>query len=125
MADLTKLGFISSLNYMKRSEFVGNTDLTLPVAGDIVTHTVTHDLGYVPFFIVGAEQVDNTTIWSGNYVNAYTLTSGSPGDLPVQLNYWSTDTALTIELTNGIGTGDQEGEIRTVYWVIYLDYQNA
>lgn len=125
MVDITKLGFDSAFNYMKRSTFTGSADLTLAAATDPVTQTVTHNLGYVPFFIVGCEMVDTSTVWSGNYVYEFTLSSAAPTNIPVQLDYWCTDTTLTINLINGQGTGDQQGEIRTVYWIIYLDYENA
>lgn len=110
---------------MKRSSLSGSTTLTLPASGSTVTHTVSHNLGYVPFFIVGSHINDSSTIWSGNMVHKYRQTSAFPGDVPVQLSYWCTDTTLTINLRNGTGSGDQQGGLRTVYWIIYLDYENA
>lgn len=123
--DLTKLAFYSEENYLKRSDFVGSQDLTLGGAGAVTTHTVTHNLGYIPFFIVGANINSDTAIWSNNRVWEYTLSSNSAtGNDPVQLQYWCTTTTLTIRIVNGLGTGTQAGT-RTVCWAIYLDYSNA
>ena len=121
MTDLTKLSFDSRLNYLKRSEFVGSTNLTLPGAGLYVSHSVTHALGYVPFFIVGAELQDGDIVWSNDYVHELTQSSSAALDPPVTFNYWCTSSTLTIELKNGEGSGEQSGD-RTVYWAIYLDY---
>ncbi len=120
MTDLSKLTFDSRLNYMKRT-ISGSTDVTLASAGTAVTHTVTHNLGYVPFFIVGAELNDTSTIWSNNRVHEYTRTSLSGVDGPVQLEYWCDDVDLTIRIVNGGGALAQSGD-RTIYWIIYLDY---
>lgn len=119
--DETKLNFDSRLNYMKRSEFTGSTSVTLGAAGATTTHTVTHSLGYIPFFIVGANLNDTSTIWSNNRVHEYTQSSNSGGARPVQLFAWINDTDLTIEVINGTGGLEQSGG-RTVYWSIYLDY---
>lgn len=117
--------FDSRQNYMKRSEFVGNAELTLGSAGSTVTQTVTHGLGYIPLFIVGAELIDSTTIWSGNRVYEFTLSSLFGPPLDVQLTYWCTENTLTINLTNGDGANDHAGQTCTVYWVIYVDDENV
>lgn len=121
MVDLTKLAFYSLMNYMKRSEFVGSASLTLGGAGAVSTHTVNHNLGYVPFFIVGANLNNTTTIWSGTRVH-YATQSSAFADQDIELEYWCTTTDLTIRIRNGDGSFAQAGS-RTVYWVIYLDYQ--
>lgn len=125
MTDLSKLAFDSRQNYMKRSEFTGSADLVLGTDNEVTTYTVTHDLGFVPFFIVGAEQNDSSTIWSGNRVHEYTKTGGFSANVPVELEYWCDETDLTIRIVNGRGTGSQAGQTRTVYWIIYLDYGSS
>lgn len=120
MPDLTKLSFYSEMNYMKRG-FSGSQEITLPAgSGAVLSTDIEHNLGYIPFFIVGAHLNDDTTIWSSNRVHQGTKSSAF-GDTPVQLNYWCTDTTLTIYITNGTGVEEQSGT-RTLYWAIYLDY---
>lgn len=122
--DERKLGNINVVNKMKRSAFVGSYDITLGAASTTVTHTVTHNLGNIRFFMVGAKLDDNQVIWSSNPVTEYTQTSLSGSDLPVQLNYGITETTLVIRVRNGDNALAQSGT-RTVYWIIYEDYQNA
>jgi hypothetical protein len=120
--DLTKIAFDSRLNYLKKdSSISGTTSITLGGSGATTTHTVTHNLGYIPFFTVGAELVGTGTIWSNNYVHTFTQSS-TFGDTPVQLDYWCTSTTLTIEIRNGTGSGQQSGS-RQIYWNIYIDYE--
>jgi hypothetical protein len=122
--DITKIAFDSRLNYLKKgSDTSGTTSITLGGSGATTTHTVTHNLGYIPFFIVGAELPSTGTIWSNNYVHEFTQSSGTPPNTPVQLDFWCTSTTLTIEIRNGTGTGQQSGS-RQIYWNIYLDYEN-
>lgn len=126
MADLTKLHFLSSENYLKRSTFCGSTVLGLPAGGSSVTYTITHNLGYIPFFEVYGELDTAGTIWAGGKVSENTdqnmLSGSGVSETYPQLDAWSDTTALTIRLTNDtspVATGN-----RTVYWVIYKDYGN-
>ena len=120
--DLTKIAFDSRLNYLKRSEFVGNDTVTLGGAGAVSTVTVSHNLGYIPFFSVGAELTDTSTIWSNTRVHELT-NSSSGGDAFIELQYWCTSTTLTIRIVNGTGANVESGN-RDVYWAIYLDYES-
>ena len=120
--DLTKIAFDSRENYLKRSEFVGSQDVTLGAAGATSTVTVTHGLGYIPFFSVGAELKDTSTIWSNDYVWTGTQSSLSGIDLEIAYSYWITSTTLTVQIRNGDGSFAQSGD-RTVHWAIYLDYE--
>lgn len=124
MADLTLLHFLSSRNYLKRSDFCGSTALTLPAYGSTVTYTILHNLGYVPFFEVYAELDAAGTIWNGGKVSANTdqsALSGSANDPTYpQLKAWSDTTTLTITLDNT--TTPTATGTRTVYWLIYKDY---
>ena len=116
--DLTKLAFDSRLNYLKRSEFVGNETITLGGDGSVHTVTVTHNLGYIPFVTVGAHLTDTSTIWSNDRVFSGTQ---SVGDRDISLDYWTTTTTLTIRIQNGNGSFVRSGN-RIVYWAVYLDY---
>lgn len=123
--DLTKISFDSRLNYLKRSEFVGSQDVTLGGAGATNTVTVTHNLGYIPFFTVASEMASSTIVWSNEEVHLYTGKDfGAATDVPMFLNYWIDDTELTINLVNGEGTETESGT-RTIHWAIYLDYSGA
>jgi len=122
MPDLSKLSFFSAENYMKKDVAnSGSTTLTLGAAGAVTSHTVNHNLGYVPFFIVGAQLQTTRILWSNDYVHAYTQSVSASPDYPVALEFWCTTTQLTIRLRNGAGTGEQSGS-REVYWNIYKDY---
>lgn len=119
----TDIGFDTRLNYLKRG-FTGTQTLTLPAAAGLETFEFDHDLGYVPFFSVGAQLGDANIIWSGNYVFAGTNPTGSGGAVtPPQLRYWCDDTTLTIKIANGFNGGDESGD-RDVFWAIYLDYSS-
>lgn len=121
--DLSKIAFDSRQNYMKRG-FSGSADLTLGAAGATTTHTVSHDLGYIPIFMVGAELDDTSIIYSNNLVHEATQSSAGGANIPVQVQFWPTTTTLTINIINGSGTGTRAGT-RTVHWVIYLDYGSS
>ena len=123
LVDLSKLGFYSGLNYLKRSSFVGSEDLTLASSGNSVQKVINHNLGYIPFFQVGADLTNDGTIWSNDVVNQYTETSISGYFPPYPtLTYWCDATNLTIDIYNG--TSPASSGTRTVYWAIYLDYDS-
>jgi hypothetical protein len=120
--DLSKVAFDSRLNYLKKdTDISGSTNISLGGSGANTTHTVTHNLGYIPFITVGANLNNTTDIWSNNRVNELTDSSGG-GDQPVRLAYWYNDTELEIQITNGTGALQQSG-LRTIYWNIYRDYE--
>jgi hypothetical protein len=116
-----KIAFDSRFNYMKRGleskGLVGSIPLTLPSAGDTVTHTIEHNLGYIPFFIVGGNTEDTSIIWSNNPVWSNTSSISFSSSGPVQLWHRCNTSRLEINLVNGAETGS-----RTVWWAIYLDY---
>lgn len=121
MFDLTKINFSSTVNYMKQStEFSGDTTLTLPSAGNAVTHTVTHNLGYIPYFDVFVDFDNDGIIWAGEKVDEYTETSRAVSSTVPTLSYWSTTTTLTMRLLND--TSPTATGTRKIYWLIYLDY---
>lgn len=127
MVDISKLHFLSSLNYLKRSTFCGSATVTLPAYGSAVTYTVTHNLGYIPFFATYAELDEVDTIWSGGKVSTYTdqdVIAGFSVDPPYpKLDSWSDTTTLTIRLDNH--TSPTATGTRVIYWVIYKDYGNV
>jgi hypothetical protein len=120
--DNTKIAFSSEQNYLKRSpDLEGNTLLTLPSVGNSVTHTVTHDLGYIPFFHLGIDTNNDGIVWANDIVSEYSETSltGIESLIPdPELFYWVTTTTLTIGLINHPG----DAGTRSIYWAIYLDY---
>jgi hypothetical protein len=120
MVDLSKLNFLSTVNYLKQDVSSGNTLITLPGYGLSVTKTIEHKLGYIPFFQVFSEINQNGVIWTTK-VNKYTETSLSGPDYPEpQISYWATTETLNIRLdntTNPLATGDI-----IVYYLIYKDY---
>lgn len=120
MVDISKLSFYSENNYLKRG-FSGSAIVTIPSAGNAVTYTVDHNLGYIPFFIAAAKLTETDVIWSGYYVNVYTETNLTGVDLPPQLDFWCTTTQLVIRIRNGDGASAITGT-REVYYAIYLDY---
>src|SRR3990167_9755668 len=99
--DLTKLAFFSGVNYLKRDTTVGTTLLTLGGSGTTVTHTVTHNLGYIPFYEVFTE-IDNVNIIWNNTKIYYSTDTSSGGGLESSpaLTSWVTTTDLVIKLTN-------------------------
>lgn len=128
MADLSKLSFITSENYLKRSEFCGQTTLTLGGYGTVNTTTINHNLGYVPLFDVYCEfDTDAAIVAGGEKVNSLTgqaELSGLASDPPYPyLRAWATTTQLVIRLENY--TSPTATGTRELYWLIYLDYNNA
>lgn len=124
--DPTKLNFFSGANYMKRSEFVGSIDLTLPAYGGSVTAPpIEHNLRYIPQYTVQGELDEVDTIWNGGKVSQYTdqlfLSGLSVDETYPQLKSWMTTTTLTISLENF--TSPTATGTRKIYWVIYLDYK--
>lgn len=119
-ADLSKLNFHTGINYLKRSEFCGTSSINTALT---TTLTIDHNLGYIPFFQVGAELNEAGTIWAGGKISELTdqgLLSGL-GAPPtyIEIRSWSTTTQLTIKLSN------TASQVVPVYWWIYLDYSNA
>ena len=119
--DLTKLIFLSSLNYLKRSNFFNNDTVTLGGANTQVVKNVDHNLGYIPFIHVAADLQDNGVLWANDIVDKYTETSLSSfsNDYPT-LEYWTTNNILTISIYNH--TSPAATGTRRVYWGVYLDY---
>lgn len=127
-ADLTKLDFITSENYLKRSSFCGHQTVTLGAYGSNNTVTIDHNLGYVPLFDAYCEfDTDGAIVAGGEKVNAYTeaaLLSGLAVDPPYPfLRAWATTTQLVLRLENY--TSPTATGTRELYWLIYLDYSNA
>jgi hypothetical protein len=116
--DRTKIAFDASLNYMKKG-FSGSGSLTLGGSLTTVSYTVDHNLGYIPFVVVGAE-LSASTIWSSNRPYTFTRSSAAGFDHEVQLSYYVTTTTLTVSIRNGSGANIQSGA-KSVYWGIYLD----
>lgn len=125
MPDLSKLAFFSGVNYLKRGtdDLCGSTPLTLPAYGSTVSTTINHNLGYIPFFQVFTDITNDGTIWAAQKLDQYTDTSLTGTDLsfPTLISYITT-TALVISLYNG--TSPVASGTRTIYWLIYEDYES-
>lgn len=120
--DLSKLSFFSGVNYLKRStDLVGNSLLALAGGGAAAEIVINHNLGYIPFFQVGADLTDDGTIWANDLVNEFTETSLSGYNPPYPtLGYYIDEFNLTIVLINN--TSPASTGSRRVWWAIYLDY---
>lgn len=123
--DISKSAFNTGANYLARSNsYTGSVTITLPGSGLTKSAVIPHNLGYIPFFEVGADVDNDGIIWHGNKINLYTETSlGGVSSSSPTLKAWSTTTDLTILLDNTttpVATGS-----RTLYYTIYLDYGNV
>lgn len=115
--DITRLGFDSSLNYMKRDT---SSDTAIIDTAVSTTLPIAHNLGYVPQYEVAAELDEADTIWVGGKVSELTDQGflsglGSPPTY-IEIDSWCTTTTLTISLSN---TAGQKIPVR---YIIYLDY---
>lgn len=120
--DLSKLAFESRQNYLKRSEFVSETSIALGSGGANADVTITHGLGYVPFFIVGVDIDNDGVIWSNDKVNENTETSRFFFSSEPTVSSWATTTGLTINILNS--TVPAQTGSRKVYYGVYLDYSS-
>lgn len=120
MADLTRLGFYSENNYLKRSEFVGSQTINLVSGGggpiDERIITIQHDLGYIPQFHVYGDFFNGDTGLYSPFHNQFIVDPSW-----VYCYKWATTTTLTLNIMNVPDTT----RTLTVYWVIYLDYGGA
>lgn len=120
---LPNLYFYTPLNYMKRTSLtLDSTVVTLGGYGSTTSYTVTHNLGYIPFFEAYADVQQNGTIWARDIVTAYTGSSltGAPDPAYPQLRCTATTTTMTISLTNT--TSPVASGSVAIYWIIYKDY---
>lgn len=99
--DLSKVSFISSLNYLKRSQFCSSGSNPPPI---------NHNLGYIPFYEVYADFSNNGIIWAGEWINEWTDSSNTGQTQGFVAQSWTSTSTLTIS-TQG-----------TAYWLVYLDY---
>lgn len=66
--DLTKLQFYSGNNYLKRSSFFGQMN-AVSTGYDPNQTSITHNLGYIPQFIVAADYQNNGIWWANEFCN--------------------------------------------------------
>lgn len=120
MEDFSKLSFLSTNNYLKRSPFCGTQQITV-AAGGYSEVNVDHDLGYIPFYEAFADIDNDGTIWNGGKVHPGTLSaSAGPKTSPgIMHNIDTTD--FRIGLFNDVTTGVTH--TIQAYWLIYLDYK--
>lgn len=122
--DLTKLAFDSRLNYLKRDNTISGSEVVSLTAGTDETITVNHDLGYIPFYTVAATIEDDSIIWSTNisvrnYAGTVLLSD------PTIRSYATTTQLVITYLNNLVTTANRITGNRTVYYIIYSDYENA
>lgn len=118
--DLSKLSFLSTNNYLKRSPFCGTAPVTAaPFA--VADVLIVHNINYVPFYEVFAEVDNDGIIWNGGKVHEGTLSvSAGPKDSPGIVHRVN-----TTELRAGVLNDTTDGLSKTcqMYWLIYLDYK--
>ena len=117
---LPELNFYSGVNYMKRDISSGTSTMTLGALNAVTATTITHNLGYIPFFQVFCDQDNTGKIWSANKINRLTRSSSGSSPADPYLTSWATTTTLVINLHNAtspLATGN-----RTIYYLIYKDY---
>lgn len=122
------INFWSGKNYMKRDSTTGSTSIgapkTLSYGGAvyITQYTVTHNLGYVPFFSLFYEPFGDGVIWEALATRSQSSATNPRNTAqtgPYCLGFAST-TTLTIEIGYSSNTLSANYPI---YWVIYKDYQ--
>lgn len=116
--------FDSRSNYLKRGiGLQGSTTLTLPALNSSVTHTVDHDLGYIPSDFEVHITDSSGVLWAGEKVEAKTDTSlGGTSAYTVEPPFtcWVTTTQLIMRFDNY--TSPTATGTREVHWLIYIDY---
>lgn len=121
-----QINFWSEKNYMKRFT-AGTTSIAAPVTSAyngslyITQYTVTHDLGYVPFFSVQYEGFQNGIIWEplGTRLAGEAINPTNTSDTGPYCVAWADTTTMTIEI--GYFANTLTGTY-PIYWVIYYDY---
>lgn len=113
--DLTKVGFWSGANYLKRLTTAEGSQAVSVGAFSTQTITVSHGLGHIPAdWVVGLSQAG--PIWVNNI--PWAGMSGTTASPNLYRKVWTTTTDLTITVYN-----DTAGTLTgTVYWIVYLDY---
>lgn len=118
MPDLTKLQFYSGNNYLKRSEFFGQMNAVSTGFSPNQT-SITHGLGYVPQFIVGADYQNNGIWWANEFCNDVRGPGGSTNG--VIMISPSIDSQRFYINANASYDGSISSATRAVKYGIYLD----
>lgn len=119
MPDLTKLQFYSGNNYLKRSQYSG--DMTASIANSYTVNetSTTHNLGYIPQYIIAANYHNNGIWWVTEYVGANHGPGGS-GDGAITISP-QIDTSRLYLRSSSDFTGSISTASVPVKYVIYLD----
>lgn len=115
MADLSKLNFLSSENYMKRHPSTDHRNVTAG-AGATTTFPVLHGQTFIPQFEVSGEVDGDGIIWARNKL--YVGMEGATAPSSPEITAWVDEQNLTISLYNPTVAS----VTRTIYYVIYKDY---
>lgn len=114
--------FTTLKNYLKRDASTGSTVISAPATATgygsfFTSHTVNHNLGYIPIVRVYYEPIDNGEIYPACGSRIAGTTTGL-GANPTMCFYELTTTQLIIRLeSNTSKTGT-----RSIYWIIYKDF---
>lgn len=125
MANLSQLTNYYELNVMKRADLPGKGLVTYSASPEVdAQFVVNHGLGYVPFFIAGADIFRNGVIWSNEYLFEWSYSALGTLDQIPRFSYWCSANELTINLRNGGGTNQQSGDA-DVFYAVYIDYKDV
>lgn len=118
MPDLTKLQFYSGNNYLKRSEFWDQMNAVS--TGSTANQTsITHDLGYIPQFVVAADYENNGIWWANEYCGTDRGPAGSTNGV-IMINPSIDEHRLYI-IASASYDGSVSSATRPVKYGIYLD----
>lgn len=127
MSPPTNINFWTQKNYMKRDSSTGTVNMAAPVTsaygGTIfrTQQTVTHDLGYIPFFVVYYEPFLDNVVWPamGSRLVGDATNPRSTSHFGPYLLAWADTIFLHLEI--GYFTNTLTGTY-PVYYNIYRDY---
>lgn len=118
--NLSNLNFSSEVNYMKQDPSSGSITIQLGVLSpDVTTISISHNLGYIPFYQVLSELDQTNTIWIPDVITSTTNSSAFFTPTYPLIDHWIDTINLTIQLDNS--SSANTGNI-IVYWLIYKDY---
>lgn len=118
MPDLTKLQFYSGNNYLKRSQFWGQTNATIPSGESAATVTINHNLGIIPQYVVAIDYQNNGIWWATEFVGSI-REGGRNDDTPTITVMVDTSNLYIIGDKNYSGT--IISTTRPIKYGIYLD----
>jgi hypothetical protein len=120
MADLTKLGFFSEVNYLKKDiSLSGSQSVSITTGQLYTTITINHNLGYIPFYTFAANLTNDGIIWSSQTMPRNIQNDVSRTTTSFQMFSYCTTTSLVLGITN---TNPPVNATVDFFYNIYLDY---